>query len=704
MTNMFAKMKIGQRLALTLGAGVIAAVAATTSSNLWLSSRMMDQAAEQQLALLAKFVEGRIAAESQRAVIVAQALAGNTAVAQAFAARDRDALARMLVPGFASLKAEHGVDQMHFHTPEAVSFLRVNSPTKFGDDLTTFRKAVVVVNSTRKPAFGLEMGTSGLGIRGIVPVMYDGKHIGSVEVGLTFGETMFQRFKQSSGADVAFFLKTDKGFESYASTFAAPPFFTPAQFAAAMDGASPVMQTTLDGIERAVQLSPVRDFGGTAIGVHVLALDRTAFIAAVDTARNWSMAIGAVMLILTIMAAWFMHHNIAVPIRRIGDVLMALARGDKNVDIPYTERADEVGGNARAAQAFHANIVRVERLEGERRDAEAAMAAERVEAEQRAVLEREAAAEQHEAAGKNAMHRVLREFESAVGSIIDQVSSSATELEATAETLATTARSTQDLSNNVASSSEEASTNVEAVASASEELTASVQEIRTQVQASSDIAARAVAQARETDQRVGELSKAAARIGDVVKLITAIAEQTNLLALNATIEAARAGDAGKGFAVVAQEVKALAAQTAKATGEIGSQIAGIQTATGESVTAIKEIGGTIAHISQIAAAIAQAVDQQGIATTEIARNVHEAARGTTCVSGSIADVDRHAVETGAAATQMLSAAQSLSQDSNHLKSEMENFLVQIRTGLGNRRKREDPSYHGPERRHADEAA
>ena len=230
----------------------------------------------------------------------------------------------------------------------------------------------------------------------------------------------------------------------------------------------------------------------------------------------------------------------------------------------------------------------------------------------------------------------------------------------------------------VAAASEEASANVQSVASATEEMASSVNEISRQVQESSRIAHEAVDQARTTNDRVGELAKAASRIGDVVELINNIAGQTNLLALNATIEAARAGEAGRGFAVVASEVKALAEQTAKATGEISMQITGIQNATQESVGAIKQIGDTIGRMSEIASTIAAAVEEQGAATQEISRNVQQAAHGTTQVSSNIGDVQRGASETGSASAQVLSAAQLLSQDSERLKAEVGRFLNSVR--------------------------
>src|SRR5450631_2115296 len=251
--------------------------------------------------------------------------------------------------------------------------------------------------------------------------------------------------------------------------------------------------------------------------------------------------------------------------------------------------------------------------------------------------------------------------------------------ERSATTLARTAVETQQLSGMVEAASGEASNNVRSVAAATDEMTASIAEISRQVEESSRITGEAVSQAEVTDQRINELSKAALRIGDVVNLITTIAEQTNLLALNATIEAARAGDSGRGFAVVAQEVKALAAQTASATKEISSQIAGMQIATQDSVLAIKQIGTTIGRISEIAATMAVSVEQQGGATQEIARNVEQAALGTSQVATNIVDVNNGARETGFASAKVLCSAQSLSGESNRLRLEVGKFLNMVRT-------------------------
>ncbi|QHP71229.1 methyl-accepting chemotaxis protein [Bradyrhizobium sp. LCT2] len=361
---------------------------------------------------------------------------------------------------------------------------------------------------------------------------------------------------------------------------------------------------------------------------------------------------------LVLIASWFMSFvTIARPISALTVAMNELAGGNFAVVLPGLGRKDEVGGVAGAVERF--KVVSEQKA---RDEAEAKIRQDNVAAEQR----------------KAEMRKLADSFESAVGEIVDTVSSASTELEASASTLTSTAERAQELTTMVTAASEEASTNVQSVASATEELSSSITEISRQVQESARVASEAVGQARSTTERVSELSKAATRIGDVVELINTIAGQTNLLALNATIEAARAGEAGRGFAVVASEVKALAEQTAKATGEIGQQIAGIQAATHESVGAIKDISDTIEKLSEISSTIAAAVEEQGAATQEISRNVQQAAQGTHQVSANITDVQRGAGETGSASSQVLSAAQSLASDSNRLKFEVGKFLDTVR--------------------------
>ena len=369
------------------------------------------------------------------------------------------------------------------------------------------------------------------------------------------------------------------------------------------------------------------------------------------------MIVLAVVAFAGIIVSFLTGRSVSRPVVAMSGAMRELAAGNFEVRLPGLDRRDEVGQMAHAVQEFKVQAVaKAERDTAEREEKNLATAAAR-----RAELQ-----------------ELAESFETTVGNIIENVGTASDELESSAVVLSKSSASTQQLSTVVATASEETSANVQSVASATEEMASSVNEIGRQVVESNRIATEAVEQAQRTDAQIAQLSLAATRIGDVTQLINTIAAQTNLLALNATIEAARAGDAGRGFAVVAQEVKALAAQTAKATSEISAQIAGMQAATENSVLAIKEIGGTIGRVSEIAAAIAAAIEEQGAATQEIARNVQQAALGSTQVATSIADVDRGAGEIGTASSQVLSSAQMLSNENKRLKAEVAKFLTTVR--------------------------
>ena len=362
---------------------------------------------------------------------------------------------------------------------------------------------------------------------------------------------------------------------------------------------------------------------------------------------------GVIVLGISAFSLMVINGALVKPLIALTKAMQDISKGADNIAVPGTERKDELGDMSRA---FEANADRIARLASERNEAEARQIRER----------------------RQGMLELADQFERNVGGIVELVSSAATEMQATASQLTATAQQTSSQAQSVSAAAEEASTNVSSVASSAEELGASVAEISRQVERSASKSEAAVSETQSTAIIVSELSEAAARISDIVVLISGIASQTNLLALNATIESARAGEAGKGFAVVASEVKQLASQTGKATDDITHQIAAIQETTARAVKAISDISASISEIDETASVISAAVGQQSSATREIVSSVHQASAGTSEVTSNITGVARAAEETGLGASQVYSASGELTQQATRLQTELQSFLATVR--------------------------
>ena len=360
-------------------------------------------------------------------------------------------------------------------------------------------------------------------------------------------------------------------------------------------------------------------------------------------------------IVVAVLTTILLGNLISRPVIALAGLMRRLAGGDLQIETRYVGRRDEIGAIAEALAVFKETAV-----------AAGEMAAER---------ERQSR-EQEQRAQKLAS--LAETFDRQVSGVLGTVAAAAVELEATASSMADTAEQTRHQSSAAMNASQQAAMNVNTVAAAAEELASSVGEIGRQVSLSTDVAGKAVAEAEETNRTIKGLAEASQKIGAVVALINDIASQTNLLALNATIEAARAGEAGKGFAVVASEVKSLATQTAKATEEITAQVSNMQQVTHQAVRAIESIGSTIDNISKIATTIAAAVEEQGASTSEISRNVQEAAAGTMTVSQNVSGVTDLAARTGDAANNVLDSASNLSQQSDALRRQVDQFLAEVK--------------------------
>jgi methyl-accepting chemotaxis protein len=407
------------------------------------------------------------------------------------------------------------------------------------------------------------------------------------------------------------------------------------------------------------------DESGAAIGtiVKLVNVTSTSARAAADELSTGSFRYAVFYLGLMILgigastlSLGILSRRVIGPLRAMTAAMEKLAEGEHAIDIPGAGRVDELGQMAAAVHIFKNNMIEANRLRAEQEQAKAHADADK----------------------KAATNKLADEFETSVRDIVETVSSASVELQATAQSMSTTAEETSRQATAVATASELASANVHTVAGASEELTSSISEVSRQVAEAARIAGQAVEDAGRTNANVQALADAATKIGEVVTLINDIAGQTNLLALNATIEAARAGESGKGFAVVASEVKSLAGQTAKATQDIASQIKSIQGATADAVKAIETITDTIGRINEITTTVASAVEGQGAATKEILRNVQQASAGTAGVSANISGVTAAASETGSASTQVLGAARELTRQSQALRAQVDHFITRVR--------------------------
>ena len=652
---MFKIRSIAVRLILAISLTVAVACAILGTFSIAQQRSLTHLALDQQLKLQYDSVLAAIDYEGRAALAVSSAIAALPPVAEAIAKEDRDGLAALLGDAMKALTAQ-GIPLITFETPPAKVVYRLHAPKVFGEDFSARRSTVVEANKTGRQIVGVEPGREALSIFGITPIMRDGKSMATVDVGAAFGKEFVDRAKKRFGIDLAVYSYDGKDFKKLSSTFGDEVVATAGELKGVLDGQPLRRDAAIGGRPSALYLGQIKNYAGQPVGILEVIKDTTEYEAAAASSQR-NLILGTIAILFgAIVLAFLLGRGLSRPLAAITAVMNRLSGGEIDVTIPGSERRDELGTMAGAVDVFRRSMI-----------------------EARGMREAQEASKHQTELEKKALQRQMADrFEADVKSVVAAVAQATTDMQRVAGEIATSVNGTSQRAAAAAAASDEASGSVNAVAAATEQLASSVAEIGRQVTHSSQVAENAVVKAGQTTEMVGSLASAAEKIGDVLRLIGAIASQTNLLALNATIEAARAGEAGRGFAVVASEVKGLASQTAKATEEIAGQVAAIQSATGDCVTAISGISDTIREISAIATTIAAAVEEQDSATREIARSVQQAATGTGEVSLNVTGASQSADQSRTLADNVATATNQLSQQADALNKSVDTFLAGLR--------------------------
>lgn len=653
-------MSVGKKIVIGFISVIVIALGCIVAANQYLMADLSNDAFHSKLKDNYKTLKSAILAEAFRAESMSALVANIPEAQKLFAEKDRAGLIAMFAPSFDELKQKYAVRQFQFHMPPAQSFARIHKHEKFGDDLSSFRKTVVKTNASKKPTFGLEVGVAGLGVRGMVPMFYKSKHLGSIEFGMSFDQAFFDHFKKDYGVDAALYLKRGDEFKQFATTFGEANPFDRASLDKAFSGKAQFSEFKKSDGTEAIYAEVVNDFSGDPIGVIVVGRSTEAHVAALAHARNLSLLISGLALIAALAVSFALGHSIGNPIKAITAVISKMAEGNIDSDIPEYKGSSEVNEIAKALAVFKNNILNTRQMEENTRRDQSKMQLE---------------------------------------SDIARISNMATTL----STVNSTAINLYHLNNH----SSEVSSNGQSIAAAAAELVSSVDEISRNSESAAENAREADEMVRDATQAANEtktsiheisqamntsiesladLSNASDQIGQILSVIEDIAGQTNLLALNATIEAARAGEAGKGFAVVASEVKELSNQTSKTTEDIARRI--------------ELLRSGMHHISQTMDQTKSAVDGGNESILKSTETMHQAVQRVTDVTARMDEVNQILTDQKSASSeiaQSINGVADLAEESRRQVMEISGLFAEINDKIsesaGDTVKSDDPRIH-----------